>query len=58
MKLLLALTCLVPLVAASIFKDWHPPVPGDVRSPCPALNSLAIVRSRIRNLDSATHGYI
>lgn len=35
------------------FTKWHPPVPGDLRSPCPALNALAnhgIIPHNGRNL--------
>ncbi|KAF2110214.1 Chloroperoxidase [Lophiotrema nucula] len=46
MKLAAALSVLVGLAASNAncqidFKNWHPPIPGDVRSPCPLLNSLA-----------------
>ncbi|CBX94777.1 predicted protein [Plenodomus lingam JN3] len=34
---------LLGLAKASIYEDWHPAGPNDVRSPCPALNSLANV---------------
>lgn len=32
---------LLSLAAAQSFTTWSPPGPGDVRSPCPGLNSLA-----------------
>jgi hypothetical protein len=32
---------LFSLTAAQNFTTWSPPGPGEVRSPCPALNSLA-----------------
>lgn len=42
MKLLSTFLVLSGVVTAQVnFDDWHPPVPGDFRSPCPALNSLA-----------------
>ena len=42
MKITSALFAVVGLVSAAIdFGNWHPPVSGEVRSPCPALNSLA-----------------
>lgn len=28
-------------IAQANWEDWHPPSSGDVRGPCPALNSLA-----------------
>jgi len=34
----LAFTC---LALALDFENWHPPGPGDVRGPCPALNGIA-----------------
>lgn len=36
-----ALLSLLSLAAAQNFSTWSPPGPGDVRSPCPGLNSLA-----------------
>ena len=44
MKLALVASMLIGLEAASCktdFKNWHPPVLGYARSPCPLLNSLA-----------------
>jgi Peroxidase, family 2 len=35
------LSLLFALSAAQNFSTWSPPGPGDVRSPCPGLNSLA-----------------
>jgi hypothetical protein len=37
----LALVAAGDLVAAVDFTKWSPPGPGDVRAPCPGLNSLA-----------------
>jgi len=41
MKFLCSLLAIIGLTVALDFGDWHPPVAGDLRSPCPALNSLA-----------------
>jgi hypothetical protein len=42
MKLFLLVCALIALVYADAnFADWHPKGEGEVRSPCPALNSLA-----------------
>ncbi|PSN70441.1 Cloroperoxidase, partial [Corynespora cassiicola Philippines] len=42
MKFLSSLLASAALAAATVdFGNWHPPVAGDVRSPCPALNTLA-----------------
>jgi hypothetical protein len=42
MKLLTAILGLAGLAAAQFnYNDWHAPVRGDLRSPCPGLNSLA-----------------
>jgi hypothetical protein len=41
MKFLYTLLATIGLTVALDFGDWHPPVVGDLRSPCPALNSLA-----------------
>lgn len=42
MKYMIPLLCLVASVVASVdFSNWHPPHNGEVRSPCPVLNSLA-----------------
>jgi hypothetical protein len=42
MKLLLVTYTLLGMVTAAVnFEDWHPQGHGFVRSPCPALNSLA-----------------
>jgi len=35
------LPLLIALTSAQNFTTWSPPGPGDVRSPCPGLNSLA-----------------
>ncbi|KAF2856981.1 hypothetical protein T440DRAFT_15076 [Plenodomus tracheiphilus IPT5] len=43
MKLLRVLLGLLGVAIASIYEEWHPAGPDDVRSPCPALNSLANV---------------
>jgi hypothetical protein len=37
----LSVLALTGLALALDFENWHPPGPGDVRGPCPALNSLA-----------------
>lgn len=40
--ILVALLSFIALGVESVnFEDWHPPTPGDARSPCPGLNSLA-----------------
>jgi hypothetical protein len=41
MHFLLLIQFLITAATALDFSNWHPPVEGDVRSPCPALNSLA-----------------
>ncbi|KAH5153695.1 hypothetical protein HBH69_125080 [Parastagonospora nodorum] len=42
MKLFFLLSALIAFVCADAnFADWHPQGDGEVRSPCPALNSLA-----------------
>jgi hypothetical protein len=42
MKLLTVILRLAGLAAAQFnYDDWRAPVPGDLRSPCPALNALA-----------------
>jgi hypothetical protein len=41
MKFLYTFLAIVNLTVALDFGNWHPPVSGDLRSPCPALNSLA-----------------
>lgn len=38
---LLIFLAAINMSAALDFNDWHPPVSGDVRSPCPGLNALA-----------------
>lgn len=40
-SILLAIAGILTTATSLDFGDWHPPVSGDVRSPCPALNSLA-----------------
>lgn len=59
MKLSLGITSLFISFVASTrgakidFTKWHPPFPGDLRSPCPALNALAnhyIIPHNGRNL--------
>ncbi|KAH7402767.1 Peroxidase, family 2-domain-containing protein [Pyrenochaeta sp. MPI-SDFR-AT-0127] len=40
-KLLVTFVSLFVLVTSISFEDWQPPTDDDVRSPCPALNSLA-----------------
>ncbi|KAH7406144.1 Chloroperoxidase [Phaeosphaeria sp. MPI-PUGE-AT-0046c] len=41
MKVLVIICALVVMVTGIDFADWHPQGDGFVRSPCPALNSLA-----------------
>jgi hypothetical protein len=41
MKFFYTLLAIIGFTTALDFGDWHPPVAGDLRSPCPALNSLA-----------------
>lgn len=42
MKTTISILTISTLASATInFTHWHPPVPGDLRSPCPALNALA-----------------
>lgn len=41
MKFLLAICAMLGMVTAVEFADWHSQGEGFVRSPCPALNSLA-----------------
>lgn len=42
MKLTSCVLIIAPLATAAVnFTNFHPPFPGDLRSPCPALNALA-----------------
>jgi len=41
MYTLITIFSLLSIAAAQNFTTWSPPGPGDVHSPCPALNSLA-----------------
>jgi hypothetical protein len=37
MKLAATVVCIASVAVAVDFRNWHPAVDGDARSPCPAL---------------------